>query len=71
MSGKLDPRAARALTDREVTKLIGGQIFTLLEMSEPDAVRTALQYILDHWDHYRELFEVLKAHELQNESGGN
>lgn len=42
---KLSPQAARTdLTDRECTKLIGGLIGGLCQMSDPQTVRDAIRW---------------------------
>jgi len=46
----LDPTPARNLTDREVAKIIGSLVGGLSNMSTKTAIRTALQFQLDHLD---------------------
>lgn len=49
---KLTSKPARKLTDREVAKIVGGTVGVMLELSDPDTVRKALEWILQHWDAY-------------------
>lgn len=49
---KLTSKPARKLTDREVAKILGGTVGCMLEMSDPDTVRKALEWTLEHWDAY-------------------
>lgn len=42
---QLDPRPARALTSREIVKVLGGTVGGLLAFCEEQAVRDAVQWI--------------------------
>lgn len=63
---KLDDRPARTdLTDRECAKLIGGLVGNLLQMSDQQSVRRALQWWVDlpgkHWDDFSaQLLRMIK-----------
>lgn len=59
--GILDPREARAdLTSRECAKLIGALVGGLVEMANPEDVRTALRW----WCEYDAPWEAFKAYRL-------
>lgn len=66
---KLDDRPARIdLTDRECAKLIGGIVGCLLQMSDQQTVRQALQWWIDlpdkYWDELASIGRVVgKVHD--------
>ena len=44
MKNHLDPRPARELTDREISKLLGAIIAGLMTMATADTVRSAMRW---------------------------
>lgn len=47
MTDDLDPRPARALTSREIAKVLGGAIGGLLNFCELEQVRQAVRWLAD------------------------
>lgn len=48
MKIKLDERCARSdLTDREITKIIGGQLYAFVEMSDIETTRRAVRWLAE------------------------
>jgi len=54
---KLNPNPARQLTDREIAKCISGFVCSLIEWNDPKDVKTALEFVLSHWDQYVAVIE--------------
>lgn len=72
---KLDPRSARTdLTSRELSKLLGGFLGTLIQLADVEAIKTAMQWWIETptaWEQLEALKKLFAASDPTDESRSN